>query len=713
MKQKIFGLLICMMALLWYDNTLGSMTVLAATAEARFGSESYTPVDEFNVGVYIESDENVGRYEVTLQYDPAVLRYVSGADREENGVLYLEGTKDTGTEVRRMILFEVLERQNTSISITEGRLQIDEAGNGVNLSSLQSVHVLPIAASQTLTMESLSLSPSLIESFQPDVYVYSAEVDSNVDRLEVAPVVGNGIEAEVSNTELAYGENIISVSLTNSEGERGEYFFIVNRKTPEEQEIVFRSNGETWTLLDSESYAEENFAMEYTVIEDYRIEGKNIKLLSNDDRSVFFAYAINEEGEVSLFAYNYIDSKFYQCTYMETTDDSYYVMPVQAAAYLPQGTSTDQLGMLNVFYAMNEDGETGFYYEKNGSLYAYETVMTEGRDGGEGFFTAKNIIGILILILCVVAAVCLVIYVRICEEEQKRKRIQAAKLAARLEKSEKQEDWKKLLEEEAQSGGIPEEKPVISVKDVTIEFRIAEESPSSLKEYIIRTIQGKNSYRTFQALKNVSFDVQRGEVVGIIGTNGSGKSTILKIISGALKPTRGKVEVDTGKVQLLTLGTGFDSELTARENVYLNGAIIGYPKEYIDEKYDDIVKFAELEGFMDEKVKNFSSGMVSRLGFAIATIRDSAEILILDEVLSVGDMFFRQKSEQRIQEMIHGGSTVLIVSHSTGVIVKNCTKAVWIEKGELRMVGAPKKVCAAYESMYAPQESKDAAVAKA
>ena len=166
-----------------------------------------------------------------------------------------------------------------------------------------------------------------------------------------------------------------------------------------------------------------------------------------------------------------------------------------------------------------------------------------------------------------------------------------------------------------------------------------------------------------------------------------------------LKPTKGTITVDKSKIQLLTLGTGFDMELTGRENVYLNGAIIGYTKEYIDEKYEDIVKFAELEGFMDDKVKNYSSGMVSRLGFAIATVRDTPEILILDEVLSVGDMFFRKKSEKRIQEMIHGGSTVLIVSHSPSVIRENCTKVVWIEKGRLKAVGDPKTVCVAYEKM--------------
>ena len=239
----------------------------------------------------------------------------------------------------------------------------------------------------------------------------------------------------------------------------------------------------------------------------------------------------------------------------------------------------------------------------------------------------------------------------------------------------------------------------IDVQHVTMEFKREKDEATSIKELLIRTLKGQRSYEMFKALDDVSFTVHKGEVVGIIGTNGSGKSTILKIISGVLTPTGGRVVVDKDKIQLLTLGTGFDFELTGRENVYLNGAIIGYTKEYIDEKYDDIVKFAELEGFMEEKVRNYSSGMVSRLGFAIATVRHTPEILILDEVLSVGDMFFRQKSEARIKEMMHGGSTVLIVSHSTSVIRNNCTKAVWIEKGHLRAVGDPKEVCEAYEKM--------------
>ena len=241
--------------------------------------------------------------------------------------------------------------------------------------------------------------------------------------------------------------------------------------------------------------------------------------------------------------------------------------------------------------------------------------------------------------------------------------------------------------------------PVISIKNVTMKFKVATGSVSSLKEYVVKRLKKEITYRELKALDDISFDVMQGEVVGIIGTNGSGKSTLLKIVSGALKPTSGTVKVDRRKVQLLTLGTGFDMELTARENVYLNGAIIGYTKEYIDEKYEEIVQFAELEGFMEEKMKNFSSGMVSRLAFAIATMRDTPEILILDEVLSVGDAFFKEKSMKRVQQMIHGGSTVLIVSHSVGTIKNHCTKAVWIEKGVQKMIGEPSVVCDAYQNM--------------
>lgn len=321
----------------------------------------------------------------------------------------------------------------------------------------------------------------------------------------------------------------------------------------------------------------------------------------------------------------------------------------------------------------------------------------------------ESVINFRMILIVVIVGLCLLLVVLVYvfikekkkqEELRRRRRRRAAK--KRKEAHSKKTNIEENISDEVSFPDevIREERELeVSVKNVTMEFKREKDESTSIKELIIRTLKGQRSYEMFRALDNVSFDIYKGEVVGIIGTNGSGKSTILKIISGALAPTSGKVEVDRSKIQLLTLGTGFDFELTGKENVYLNGAIIGYTKEYIDEKYDEIVKFAELEGFMEEKVRNYSSGMVSRLGFAIATIRDTPEILILDEVLSVGDMFFRKKSEARIKEMMHGGSTVLIVSHSTSVIRNNCTKAVWIEKGIMRAIGDPKDVCAAYEKM--------------
>lgn len=239
---------------------------------------------------------------------------------------------------------------------------------------------------------------------------------------------------------------------------------------------------------------------------------------------------------------------------------------------------------------------------------------------------------------------------------------------------------------------------MIEIEHLDMKFYLTSERSQSLKEYLIRELKRENRRIEFYALKDINLRVFRGEILGIVGTNGSGKSTLLKLIAGALTPTAGKIQVDRTKVQLLTLGSGFDGELTAKENLYLNGALIGYSKEFLDKNYEAIVAFAELEGFMNEKMKNFSSGMVSRLGFAIATAEDSAEILILDEVLSVGDLFFRKKSEARIREMMHNGATVILVSHSIDTILNNCTRAVWLEKGVLKMEGDVTTICKAYQN---------------
>ena len=239
---------------------------------------------------------------------------------------------------------------------------------------------------------------------------------------------------------------------------------------------------------------------------------------------------------------------------------------------------------------------------------------------------------------------------------------------------------------------------MIEITDLWMDFKISLDKKDSLKERIISSLQKRNDYTILHALKEINLEVKSGEVLGIIGSNGSGKSTLLRIIAGILKPSKGEIKVDKKKVQLLTLGTGFDRELTAKENVYLNGSLIGYSKAFLDANYEKIVEFAELEGFMNEKIKKFSSGMSARLGFAIATAGDFKDILVLDEVLSVGDMAFRKKSGRRIHELIHGGATVLMVSHSTETITSHCSRAIWLEKGILKMDGTPEAVCQSYRT---------------
>lgn len=237
---------------------------------------------------------------------------------------------------------------------------------------------------------------------------------------------------------------------------------------------------------------------------------------------------------------------------------------------------------------------------------------------------------------------------------------------------------------------------MVDVNDVSIRFNLERERVNSLKEYLIRTIKGTIQYDEFWALQNVSFQVERGDSVGLVGLNGSGKSTLLKVIAGVLKPTQGSVQIRGSVAPLIELGAGFDFDLTARENVFLNGSILGYSRKQMLEYYDDIVGFSELAEFMDVPVKNFSSGMLSRLAFAIATI-GKPDILIVDEVLSVGDFRFQQKCEQRIQNMMGKDTTVLFVSHSIEQVKKICKHAVWLEKGRIKMTGTAEEVGSLYE----------------
>lgn len=238
---------------------------------------------------------------------------------------------------------------------------------------------------------------------------------------------------------------------------------------------------------------------------------------------------------------------------------------------------------------------------------------------------------------------------------------------------------------------------VVECSDVGVTFNMSKEKLSSLKEYFLGFVKGKLMFEEFRALENVTFKVEKGDVFGIVGFNGAGKSTLLKIISGILSPTDGSVIVRGSIAPLIELGAGFDMELTARENIFLNGAVLGFNKKYIQEHFDDIVEFSEMKDFLDVPMKNYSSGMVARIGFSIAT-STKPDILIVDEILGVGDFKFQEKCEQRINELMSGGTTVLVVSHSLGQIEQLCKHAMWLEHGKVKMIGEVSDVCSAYKN---------------
>ena len=241
---------------------------------------------------------------------------------------------------------------------------------------------------------------------------------------------------------------------------------------------------------------------------------------------------------------------------------------------------------------------------------------------------------------------------------------------------------------------------VVDVKDVSMVFNMASEQLNSLKEYFIKLARRELLFEEFHALDHVSFQVRRGEAFGLVGTNGSGKSTMLKIIAGVLEATSGTCDAHGVIAPLIELGAGFDMELTARENIYLNSALLGYKKEFIEDNFDRIIDFAELKDFVDIPLKNYSSGMVARIAFAIATVT-TPDILIVDETLSVGDFLFQQKCERRIKDLIDTNDcTVLLVSHSIELVKSMCDRVCWIEKGKQKMLGPTDEVCAAYESYH-------------
>ncbi len=240
------------------------------------------------------------------------------------------------------------------------------------------------------------------------------------------------------------------------------------------------------------------------------------------------------------------------------------------------------------------------------------------------------------------------------------------------------------------------EKMMIEVKNVSMKFRMSDEPINSLKEIFTTAVTGKLKFNEFLALDNVSFELEKGKTLGLIGKNGAGKSTMLKLISEIMKPTSGTIITRGNIVPMLELGAGFDLELTGKENIYLNGAILGYSKDYLESKYDEIVDFAEIKEFIDMPIRNYSSGMMARLAFSIASVV-SPEILIVDEILAVGDVAYQEKSFNRMKELMSGGATVLFVSHDLEKIEEMCDKVIWLDKGKMVMFGDTDEVVREYK----------------
>ena len=619
----------CMLAALFYCPT----AVYAAAGSVTFGSESYEEDNntQFQIGVYLKTDSDMGSYHVELQYDNSRMEYTGGADSEENGVITLEGV-GVSNEIKYMLSFK------------------SKSGGDAYINVKNAV----IYTSQT----------SSTEQFE-------------VTNLPEAPIKISGEDTGAPRQD--------------EQPQQPQYVGPFETTVPH-LEPAIKMNNTDYYVVDSNQYVPDSVKWKYTLVPG-KLGDMDVTFLSNKSKTIYFLTLVDSKGETHLYSYSNSEKQLFECNFYNNGKYIYYCTSPYACDNWPEELSLDVIKAQNVCYVLKNNGVTRFYtVNSDGSLSRWNPQE------GENYEKNKNIkyFAAFIILLLIPIAIIVIAYLvtKRIKTNRRRKdddfaREQLDAYAPALIDIE--DDTVEEITE------LNRENPVISIKNVIMRFKVADSASSGIKEYFIQKVTKKLHYKEFVALDNVSFDVYKGEVVGIIGTNGSGKSTMLRLVSGVINPTSGHIEVDRSKVQLLTLGTGFDMELTARENVYLNGSIIGYSKKFLDEHFDEIIEFAELENFVDEKVKNFSSGMVSRLGFSIATAGDAAEILILDEVLSVGDEFFRKKSLARVKEMIHGGSTVLLVSHSMGTILDNCSKVVWIEKGKLQMVGDAKVVCQKYQ----------------
>ncbi len=742
MKKFIFSAGVLLAAVMFSPST----AVKAENASVTFGSAGYDAEenDTFQVGVYIRCDAPDFIYNVTVQYDAARMEYLGGADGGGNGMLQFAG-KASGGECQYMLSFRALSEGAGTVSVTDASVITDPAeeqgegamGAGAEEGAAQDVPVVAditqlgsasvqVSPSIDCTLSGLGIAQLPDFSLEPGVYEYDLTVPSDTQSLDISPSLQDDrANVDISDTALQPGENTITVTVSGG-NESTQYLLHVVRQeaaeihTEEQETLPAQAVPETAQAApaavtksgpaedaaaqapSAEAFSEEEGNREESaagVSFPERIKG----FMEENARKLLPAAGAILLLVVAGAAVWLVRRRKKDAGYFDEDEEDDWIDLTTDEKWLNwlEEIEEEEMDAVLIRANLREKKEEPALLtdcrdvERKGqaSLYSPERVKEWVEENEAGRRDAPG-------------------YARKPRKAQKpaapdapKPTAPAPKQAALVQKPSVPAAPKQTAPAQKPAASAP--KPaapapapaaptVIRVNDVSMRFKISDVNATSLKEYLLAAVKRQNKYHELEALKHISFDVRKGEVIGIVGTNGSGKSTLLKLIAGVLKPSEGSIEVDHKKVQLLTLGTGFDAELTARENVYLNGAIIGYSKEFIDENYENIVQFAELDGFMDEKIKNFSSGMMSRLGFAIATAGKTAEILILDEVLSVGDMFFRQKSEKRIKEMIHSGSTVLIVSHSTDTIIKNCNRAIWIEKGVLMEIGEPKKVCAAY-----------------
>lgn len=668
MKRKLVSIICFALMIIGIFASHGTEAKAESTVITMEANEyNINKGEEIILTVYFNSDADIGAYHAEIKYDPYRMVYMGGGDSDETGRVILEGT-GYGRDIVYKLSFKAISGGQSKVSC----VNVDIRKEGKDNTDKHNVSV----AGEVIF--DIAGEDTAIKAENKDKY----DIDSEV------PLCG----------------------------------------------VVDMGNGDKYYIVDHGRYVPETVIWKYSTVKD-KYGDATYTFLTNELNELRILYLMDGSGNFHMYAYSKEMQALYPCMEKVIDGQQAYVMSANVCATWPDDLTLDYVKQNNVCYVLLNSGECDFY------KYIDDEFTRWSEEDGKAYMEGQMKIFYYILLAAVAVIVVVLVGVWISSynsQEAKRERAKAKAQGNKKAIDENEIEFinvgetqslpivvadeiaaREIGKENSAIKGIEntfgksttgetnveklealKERPVIAVRNVTMKFRISTSDASGIKEYFIQKIKKQVTHREFLALDDVSFDVFKGEIVGIIGTNGSGKSTLLRIVSGALRPTEGKVKVNRRKLQILTLGTGFDMELTARENIYLNGAIIGYTEEFIDENFDKIIEFAELEDFVDEKVKNFSSGMVSRLGFAIATIGEAAEILILDEVLSVGDEFFRKKSLKRVKEMIHGGSTVLMVSHGMGTILENCTKVVWIEKGKLKMVGEPKVVCAAYQRYY-------------